>query len=69
MPNRDVRHQLDDDRDDPGAFSFSMNAEYRRILLREFVREDKVPFRSRYNPNPGSVPPTSTAFIRSIYDF
>ena len=68
MPNRNVRYQLEDDLDEPSAFSFTMNAEYRRALLREFVREDRVPFRSRYNPIREPLSPGTTACVRSTFE-
>lgn len=68
MPNHNVRIQLSEDQDEPDAFRFTMNAEYRRILLREFVCEGAIPFHSRYNPNPGPIPPPPAAYVRSIFD-
>lgn len=50
-PNLHVRRQLWDDKEDPDAFKFAMNAEYRKTLMREFIREDNVPLHSRYSPH------------------
>ena len=68
VPNRHVRQQLIDDQADPSAFKFTMNSDYRKVLMREFVHGDGIPFHSRYNRSAGPIPPPPAEYIRSIFD-
>ena len=46
--NRHAQKSFALDDEEPDAFSFSMTREYRKELMREFIRREGVQFQSRY---------------------
>ncbi|KAI0344934.1 kinase-like protein [Trametopsis cervina] len=70
VPNRHVLKQMHEDGNEPDAFKFSMDADYRRILLREFICDGEQPLHSRYGLSATPVhpiPPPPAYYFSAIY--